>query len=76
VSILTADLFKDIQQPERYLNDCIRKVKITRYQYRIDQLRRKLQEHEPTTSEFKQIIEQINEKLIHIQEIQKIFKAK
>lgn len=76
VSILTADLFKDIEQPDRYLNDCIRKVKISRYQNQIDQLRKKLQTYQPTTKEFKQILEQVNENLIHIQEIQRIFTAK
>lgn len=73
VSLITADLLKDIQNPGRYLNDCIERIKITRFQTRIDYLRQTLKQTTPENPEFNKILQEINAHLKHIQEIRNIF---
>jgi len=75
IGILTADLLGKIHDPERYLNDCIHRIKITRFQNQIDILRKKLNQLKPESPEFPELLEKINQNLIHIKEIRKFFKA-
>ncbi|MEJ2635116.1 MAG: DNA primase [Calditrichia bacterium] len=58
VSLITADLLKDIQNPGRYLNDCIERIKITRFQTRIDYLRQTLKQTTPENPEFNKILQE------------------
>lgn len=73
ISLLTADLFKEITKPDRYVNDCILKIKVTRHQTEIDRLKQKLKQLDPTQSEFQKYLQEINFHLAKIQEIRKIF---
>ncbi len=73
VGLITADLLKDIQNPGRYLNDCIERIKITRFQTRIDYLRQTLKQTTPENPGFNEILQEINAHLKHIQEIRNIF---
>jgi DNA primase len=73
VGMLSADLFSEIQDPERYLNDCIQKIKITKYQTEIDKLRKQLSQLNPEEIQYTRILEQINKNLIQIKELRKIF---
>ncbi|NOQ97534.1 MAG: DNA primase [Calditrichae bacterium] len=73
IGLLSAELFHDIEQPDRYLNDCIQKIKITRYQRQIDDLRQKLRQLKPDDPEYNTILQTMNECLIKIKEFRKIF---
>ena len=73
ISLLTADLFKEITKPDRYVNDCILKIKVTRHQTEIDRLKQKLKQLDPTQAEFQKYLQEINFHLAKIQEIRKIF---
>jgi DNA primase len=73
VGMLSADLFSEIKDPERYLKDCIQKIKITKYQTEIDKLRKKLHQLQPEETQYTKILEQINKNLIQIKELRKIF---
>jgi DNA primase len=72
VSLLTAELLKEISKPERYLNDCILKIKVTRYQSEIDILKQQLKKLNPNQPEFQTNLHQINSNLSKINEIRKI----
>ena len=71
--MLSAELFHEIEQPDRYLNDCIKKIKITRYQRQIDELRQKMRQLEPDNPEYIKLLQTMNEYLLKIQEFRKIF---
>jgi DNA primase len=45
--ILAKDLFRDFKEPARYLQDCIRKIKIAKYKFHIDEQGKKIKELEP-----------------------------
>jgi CII-binding regulator of phage lambda lysogenization HflD len=76
VSLLTAELLKEISKPERYLNDCILKIKVTRYQTEIDTLKQQLKQLNPSQPEYQEQLHQINSNLSKIYEIRKIFSRK
>ncbi|UCF64608.1 MAG: DNA primase [bacterium] len=76
VSILSAELFHDIEKPDRYLNDCIQKIKITRYQQHIDSLRQQLRQLNPEDKEYREILKTVNENMVKINEIRKVFLSK
>ncbi|RQV99246.1 MAG: DNA primase [Calditrichaeota bacterium] len=76
IGLLTADLFVEIQNPDRYLNDCIQRIKITRYQYRIDELRQTMRQLPPDQPDYQDILKQVNENLTQIQKIRKAFAQK
>jgi len=76
VSLLTAELFKEISKPERYLNDCILKIKVTRYQTEIDTIKQQLKQLNPSQPEYQAHLHQINSNLSKIHEIRKIFTRK
>ncbi len=73
LSLLTADLLKEIQNPERYLNDCIEIIKTTRHKNRIDYLRQQLKQYSPQDNEYKDILTEVNQNLKQIQNIRKLF---
>jgi hypothetical protein len=73
IGLLSAELFHEIEQPDRYLNDCIQKIKITRYQRQIDDLRQKLKQLRPDDPQYTKLLEIMNETLLKIQEFRKIF---
>jgi DNA primase len=74
IGLLSAELFHEIEQPDRYLNDCIQKIKITRYQRQIDDLRQKLRQLESDDPKHTKLLQTMNEYLLKIQEFRKIFK--
>lgn len=76
VSLLTAELLKEINKPERYLNDCILKIKVTRYQTEIDTIKQQLKQLNPGQPEYQAHLHQINSNLSKIHEIRKIFTRK
>jgi hypothetical protein len=45
--LFTKDLFRDFKDPARYLQDCIRKLKIAKYQFFIDVQGKKIKELQP-----------------------------
>ncbi|MFZ0390558.1 MAG: toprim domain-containing protein, partial [Calditrichia bacterium] len=71
--ILTRDLFSEINNPERYLNDCIRRIKISRYQTQLTFLRQQLQTISPDETGHQDILKEINDTLHHIREVNRIF---
>jgi DNA primase len=73
IGLLSAELFHEIEQPDRYLNDCIQKIKITRYQSQIDDLRQKLRQLKPDDPEYNSLLKTMNKYLLKIQEFRKIF---
>ena len=76
VSLLTAELLKEISQPERYLNDCILRIKVTRYQTEIDTLKQQLKRLTPGQPGYQENLQQINAHLAKIHEMRKIFTHK
>ncbi len=76
IGLLTADMLKDIENPDRYLNDCILKVKVSRFQNEIDRLRQQLRTVKPADSQFQILLKEINTNVSRIQEIRKIFAEK
>jgi len=76
IGLLSAELFHDIEKPDRYLNDCIQKIKITRYQQQIDALRQRLRHLNPEEEAYHQILKSVNDYLIKIHEIRRIFLPK
>ncbi|HFE63939.1 MAG TPA: toprim domain-containing protein, partial [Caldithrix sp.] len=73
VSMLTADLFKEIENPAQYLNDCIYRIKIAYVQSQINTLREQLKEAKTDTEEYKILIKEINSRLAQKQKLQKVF---
>ena len=76
LSLLTGEIFRDIENPDRYLNDCIKKLKLTRYQGDIDRLRIGLKTLSPQDSDYENTLKKMNETLLKIQELRKIFDSK
>ena len=76
LSLLTGDIFKDIENPDKYLNDCIKKLKLTRYQRDIDILRSNLKTMSPQDADYQSTLQKMNDSLRQIQELRKVFDAK
>jgi DNA primase len=62
--LFTKDLFRDFKDPARYLQDCIRKLKIAKYQFYIDVQGKKIKElrpadHLPLLQEIKRYQEEL-----------------
>ncbi|MEJ2049497.1 MAG: hypothetical protein P8Y60_06600, partial [Calditrichota bacterium] len=76
LSLLTGEIFRDIENPDKYLNDCIKKLKLTRYQRDIDQLRIALKTLTSQDSDYEITLKKMNETLQKIQELRKIFESK
>lgn len=62
--LFTKDLFRDFSDPARYLQDCIRKIKIAKYQFYIDEQGKKIKElqpddHLPVLQEIKRFQEEL-----------------
>lgn len=76
ISLITGDIFREIENPDRYLNDCIQKVKMMRYQKEIDQLHNELKLISPQDSKYNEVLQKVNEILSKIQNIRKIFTEK
>ncbi len=72
VSQITEHLFNEIADPERYLNDCIRKIKVARHQARINELRQQLKELPPDNPQQMEILREISHLSRQISSIQKI----
>jgi DNA primase len=62
--LFTKDLFRDFNDPARYLQDCIRKIKIAKYQFYIDEQGKRIKElkpddHLPVLQEIKRFQEEL-----------------
>jgi len=62
--VFAKDLFRDFKEPARYLQDCIRKIKIAKYQFHIDEQGKKIRElspedHFPILQEIKRFQEEL-----------------
>ncbi len=73
LNLLTADLLQEITNPDKYLNDCIRKLKISRYQAQLESYRQALRSTEAGSSEYLDILAQINNCIQQISEFRKLF---
>lgn len=62
--VFAKDLFRDFKEPARYLQDCVRKIKIAKYQFHIDEQGKKIKElapddHLPVLQEIKRCQEEL-----------------
>ncbi|MFQ5585050.1 MAG: DNA primase, partial [Calditrichia bacterium] len=51
-TMLSGDLFREFHRPDRYLQDCIRKMKIARFQSLVDEMGKKLRELDSSDPEY------------------------
>ncbi|GAB4363922.1 MAG: DNA primase [Calditrichia bacterium] len=76
LSLLTANLFQEIQNPDQYLRDCIEKIKVARYQHEIELFREKLKSLPSDAHDSVLLLAEINSRLENIRNIQNIFSRK
>jgi DNA primase len=62
--VFAKDLFRDFKEPARYLQDCVRKIKIAKYQFHIDEQGKKIkklapEDHLPVLQEIKRYQEEL-----------------
>ncbi len=74
INLLTADLFKEILKPARYLKDCMEQVKIAFHQHQLEANRQKLKQLSPQDPEFNRLMTEINDSLTQIRQIRTLFK--
>jgi DNA primase len=59
--LFTKDLFQDFKDPARYLQDCIRQIKIAKYQSFVDAAGKKLRAMKPSDPDYLILLENIRE---------------
>ncbi len=75
VSQITEHMFNEIADPERYLNDCVKKIKTARHQTRLSILREQLKQIPPENPEHLSILQEISHHLREIARIRKVFSS-
>jgi len=61
--LFTKDLFRDFKDPARYLQDCIKQIKIAKYQSFVDTAGKKLRSMKPSDPDYLILLENIKENM-------------
>jgi len=72
--LIASDMLVEIKHPAKYLNDCIHKMKLARYQTKLRHLQEAMKKEDPQNPHYNTILQEINETLIQLQNIDRIFR--